>query len=100
MPSMTKEEFKRRWELNSEGDGITYSDIADCAIAWGISSSPRTRPIITIAALVLKAANTNDADEYLKWTRTSASGEPLSDSPDHASDPERDDPELEEQGDF
>lgn len=60
----TKEEFKRLWEANDNGSGITFDDIADCAKAWGISSSPRTRPIDEIRYQVLKAAQTNDAEEY------------------------------------
>lgn len=60
----TKEEFKRLWEANSAGSGITFDDIAECAIAWGISSHPRTRPIDEITYRVLKAAQTNDAEEY------------------------------------
>ena len=60
----TKEQFKRLWEANSAGSGITFDDIAECAIAWGISSHPRTRPIDEITYKVLKAAQTNDAEEY------------------------------------
>lgn len=60
----TKEDFKRLWEANEYGSGITYDDIADCAVAWGISSHPRTRPIREITHQVLKAAQTNDAEEY------------------------------------
>ncbi len=60
----TKEDFKRLWEANDCGSGITYDDIADCAVAWGISSHPRTRPIREITYQVLKAAQTNDAEEY------------------------------------
>ena len=60
----TKEKFKELWEANSCGSGITYDDIAECAIAWGISSHPRTRPIDEITYRVLKAAQTNDAEEY------------------------------------
>ena len=59
----TKEKFKELWEANSCGSGITYGDIAECAIAWGISSHPRTRPIDEITYRVLKAAQTNDAEE-------------------------------------
>lgn len=60
----TKEDFKRLWEANSCGSGITYDDIAECAKAWGISSHPRTHPIDEITYKVLKAAQTNDAEEY------------------------------------
>ena len=60
----SKEEFKQLWEANDNGSGITFDDIAECARAWGISSSPRTRPIDEITYKVLKAAQTNDAEEY------------------------------------
>lgn len=30
---MTKEEFKVRWESNENGGGITFNDIANCAIS-------------------------------------------------------------------
>jgi len=53
---MTKQEFKIRWESDEDGGGITFEDIAECAIAWGISSQPRTRPILTIRDQVLAAA--------------------------------------------
>ena len=61
---MTQEQFKRLWEANSAGSGITFDDIAECAIAWGISSHPRTRPIDEITYKVLKAAQVNDAEDY------------------------------------
>ncbi len=61
---MTKEEFKKRWESNDTGGGITYNDIANCAIAWHLSSSPRTQRIDMIRYRVLVAANTNDAEDF------------------------------------
>ena len=60
----TREEFKVLWEADSAGSGITYDDIADCAVAWGISYNPRLGPINEITYKVLKAAQTNDAEEY------------------------------------
>ena len=60
----TKEKFKELWEANSCGSGITYDDIADCAQAWGISSNPRTHLVDEVTYKVLKAAQTNDAEEY------------------------------------
>lgn len=60
----TKEKFKELWEANEYGSGITYDDIAECAKAWGISSNPRIRPVDEITYKVLKAAQTNDAEEY------------------------------------
>ena len=60
----TREKFKELWEANSAGSGITFDDIAECAIAWGISSHPRIRPIDEITYKVLKAAQVNDAEEF------------------------------------
>ena len=53
---MTREEFKARWDSNTQRGGITYNDIAECAIAWGINSYPRTAPIDLIKKLVVKAS--------------------------------------------
>lgn len=61
---MTKTEFKKRWESNGSGGGITFDEIAECAKAWGISSCPRTKRIDEILYKVLKAAETTDAEEY------------------------------------
>jgi hypothetical protein len=61
---MTKEEFKRRWESDDSGGGITFNDIADCAEAWGICATPRTNPINLVRYKVLAAAQTIDAEEY------------------------------------
>ncbi len=60
----SKEKFKELWEANENGSGITFDDIADCAVAWGISPRPKTRPIDLIRYMVLKAANACDAEEY------------------------------------
>ena len=60
----SKEKFKELWEANEWGYSIKYDDIADCAVAWGISEHPRIRPIDDIAYRVLKAAGVNDAEEY------------------------------------
>jgi len=61
---MEKHEFKARWESDETGGGINYDDIAECAKAWGIASKPRTMPIDKIRYLVLRAADTNDAEEF------------------------------------
>lgn len=60
----TKEKFKELWEANSTKSGITYDDIADCAVAWGILEYSRTRPIDYIKYRVLKAAGVNDTEKY------------------------------------
>ena len=62
--TMTKQEFKDRWESNDNGGGISYNDIADCAVAWGISRTPKTRRIDAIRYQVLVAAGTVDAEEF------------------------------------
>ena len=61
---MTKREFKIRWESNDAGGGITFNDIAECAISWGISRSPKASPIAQIRYRVLKAAGCSDAEDY------------------------------------
>jgi hypothetical protein len=64
MKIMTKEEFKTRWESNDDGGGISFDDIANCAVAWGISSRPKTSRIDGIRYRVLKAAGVMDAEDY------------------------------------
>ena len=64
MTAMTKEEFKTRWESDDNGGGINYDDIAECAIAWHISSRPRIRRMDVVRYQVLKAAGTVDAEEF------------------------------------
>lgn len=56
----SKEDFKRLWEANDYGSGITDNDIADCAKAWGISYIT----IDDIRYRVLKAAQVNDAEDF------------------------------------
>ena len=60
---MTKDEFKRRWE-SDDGGGITFDDIALCAQAWGLFSTPRRSNIELVRYRVLVAASTTDAEEY------------------------------------
>jgi len=61
---MTKEEFRQRWESNKDGGGITFDDIASCAVAWGISQKPKLCPMTEIRYRVLRAAGVKDAEEY------------------------------------
>jgi hypothetical protein len=61
---MSKLEFKWRWELDDEGDGINFDDIADCAKAWGLFRTPRTARIDVVRYRVLKAAGVLDAESY------------------------------------
>lgn len=60
----SKIDFKRLWESDDNGGGITFDDIADCAVAWGISNTPRICNIYEIRYKVLVAASTNDAEEF------------------------------------
>ena len=53
---MTKEEFKRRWDSDERGGGITFDDIAECAKAWGLYSKPKTVKIEEVRDAVLQAA--------------------------------------------
>lgn len=62
---MTREQFKARWESSDDGGGITYDDIAECAIAWGIARTPRTMQIDKVRNLVLEAAGIKDEDDDL-----------------------------------
>lgn len=61
---MTKEEFKKRWESDERGGGITFEDIADCAKEWGLFSTPRVNQIDAVRYKVLKAADCVDAEKY------------------------------------
>lgn len=53
---MTKEQFKQRWESDDDGGGITWDEIADVAVEWGVCSFPQTRPMSRVLDLVLAAA--------------------------------------------
>ena len=62
--TMTKQEFKDRWDGDDNGGGINFDDIADCAKAWGLFRSPKTCRIDMVRYKVLKQAGTVDAEEY------------------------------------
>ena len=64
MEAMTKEEFKRRWESDENGGGISFDDIANCAVSWGLFRTPKVMPIELVRYKVLLAAGTNDAEEF------------------------------------
>jgi hypothetical protein len=61
---MTKEEFKARWDSKDDGGAITFDDIADCYTKWGLGGTPRIKPLLQVRYDVLKAAETNDAEEF------------------------------------
>lgn len=52
--SMTRQEFAERWDSGDDGGGITVNEIAECAVAWGITDSPKIRPIREVTAAVVK----------------------------------------------
>lgn len=53
---MTKAQFKKRWDSNEDSKGITFDDIAQCAIDWGLVRNPRIHRIDMIVDMVIKAA--------------------------------------------
>jgi hypothetical protein len=61
---MDKQEFKRRWESGDDGGGITMEDIAACYVEWGLGSTPRIRSPRSVIRAVVKAADTNDQDDW------------------------------------
>jgi hypothetical protein len=54
--TMTKAEFKERWDSNDEGGGITVNDIADCAKEWGLFITPRIVRMDIVTKAVVKAS--------------------------------------------
>jgi len=62
--TMTKEEFKKRWESDDVGGGINFDDVADCAKVWGLFRTPRVAQINRVLYRVLKEAGTVDAESY------------------------------------
>jgi hypothetical protein len=53
---MTKAEFAARWDKDDDGDGITGTEICDCAVAWGLYATPRIHPMSEVMAAVVKAS--------------------------------------------
>ena len=64
MSAMTRAEFKKRWESGEDGGGITFDDIAECAVAWGVTRSPKGQRMDTVRYAVLKAAETHDSEDF------------------------------------
>lgn len=58
--AMSREEFAQRWDSDEEGGGITYDDIAECAVAWGITSSPKAQSVDDVARRVVEASGAAD----------------------------------------
>jgi hypothetical protein len=61
---MTKDQFKKRWESNDDGEGITFNDIAECAKDWGMFAHPRVHQLDEVRYQVLKAARCSGAEDY------------------------------------
>lgn len=61
---MTKEEFKKRWESDDNGGGITFEEVAECAINWKISSRPRINSMDLLLYRVLKYVGVSDYEDY------------------------------------
>lgn len=61
---MTPAEFKARWEGDSSGGGITWLDIADCAVAWGLDAHPKSLLMTAVVYKVLCHADVVDKEEY------------------------------------
>ena len=57
---MTKTEFRKRWDSDDNGGGITFNDIADCAEEWGLFATARIHPIDVVANAVTKSAKCKD----------------------------------------
>ena len=62
--TMTREEFKKLWEADEKGSGITFDDIADRAKEWGLFDYPKRCDINIVRYEVLKAAKCVDAEEF------------------------------------
>lgn len=52
----TKAKFKKLWESDNQGGGITFEDIADCAKDWGLYSKPKIHAMSDVLEAVVKAA--------------------------------------------
>jgi hypothetical protein len=50
----TKEQFVELW--NREDCDINWEEIADCAVSWGICSTPKTRQMSRVGNMVLRSA--------------------------------------------
>ena len=57
---MTKEEFRKRWDGSSDGGGITWDDVAKCAVEWGLFSKPKIHPLDVVGHAVTIAAGCKD----------------------------------------
>jgi len=63
---MTREEFKKRWESDEKGGGITNEDVANCYKDWELGGSPYIKKINYVIWRVCDSANTNDKEQWRK----------------------------------
>lgn len=56
----TKEVFKKKWDGDENGGGITWEDIADCAEDWGLFSRPRCYDMWKVRKAVLSACGASE----------------------------------------
>lgn len=63
---MTKEEFKKRWELNDNG-GNTNEHIIKCAINWGLLRYEDIGSIKSMADLADRVVHASGVSEVDKW---------------------------------
>jgi hypothetical protein len=58
----TKEQFKRLWESDAYGGGITFDDVADCAVEWRLYRKPKCCDIYKVLYDVCKHANVKESE--------------------------------------
>lgn len=58
--TVTKKEFKLRWESGPDGGGITFDDVATAAKDWGLFATPRVHPMAEVLRAVLAAAGVEE----------------------------------------
>jgi len=61
---MTKEEFRKRWGRPTDPSDITFNDIAECAVEWGVELKPKTKSLDLVLYKVLVAAEVPEAENY------------------------------------
>lgn len=58
----TREDFRKEWE--KENSSLTYLDVTECAIVWGMYDRIKDRPACKFMYEVLKEAGVPDAEDY------------------------------------
>jgi hypothetical protein len=52
--ALTKEKFKELWDAPE--DNISMQDVAECAVAWGLYTKPKSHPLNEVLAAVMEYA--------------------------------------------